>query len=152
MPSLIDKLQQLRADAEAAFQAAASADALEEARVRFLGAKQGLLKGLQKEMGSVAKGEKPAVGKLFNEVKNGLNAALEQAQSRMESSAAAAAPVERFDPTLPGRIDGSSAPAPLGRLHPITQTIEELKDIMGRLGFTAVEGPEIEDDGTTSRR
>ena len=45
-----------------------------------------------------------------------------------------------FDPTLPGR------PLRLGQLHPITQTIDELKDIMGRLGFTAVEGPEIEDE------
>ena len=45
-----------------------------------------------------------------------------------------------FDPTVPGR------PLRLGRLHPITQTIDELKDIMGRLGFTVADGPEIEDD------
>jgi phenylalanyl-tRNA synthetase alpha chain len=45
-----------------------------------------------------------------------------------------------FDPTVPGR------PFRLGRLHPITQTIEELKDIMGRLGFTVALGPEIEDE------
>ena len=45
----------------------------------------------------------------------------------------------RFDPTVPGvRLR-------LGRLHPVTQTIDELKEIMGRLGFTAVEGPEVED-------
>ena len=47
---------------------------------------------------------------------------------------------EPFDPTVPGK-----RPV-LGHLHPITQTIEELKDIMGRLGFTAADGPEIEDE------
>jgi phenylalanyl-tRNA synthetase alpha chain len=46
----------------------------------------------------------------------------------------------QFDPTVPG------VRPRLGHLHPITQTIEELKDIMGRLGFTTVEGPEIEDE------
>src|SRR6185436_7289964 len=45
-----------------------------------------------------------------------------------------------FDGTLPGRQTR------LGKLHPITQTIEELKDIMGRLGFSTADGPEIEDE------
>ena len=46
----------------------------------------------------------------------------------------------QFDPTLPG------TPLRVGRLHPITQTIEELKDIMGRLGFSVAEGREVEDE------
>ena len=46
----------------------------------------------------------------------------------------------QFDPSLPG------SGFKIGRVHPITQTIEELKDIMGRLGFSTVDGPEIEDD------
>ena len=49
-------------------------------------------------------------------------------------------PVTQFDPTLPGRQ------LRLGRLHPITQTIEELKGIMGRLGFSVADGPEVEDE------
>jgi phenylalanyl-tRNA synthetase alpha chain len=47
--------------------------------------------------------------------------------------------VNAIDPTVPGKQPR------IGRLHPITQTIDELKEIMGRLGFTAVEGPEVED-------
>ncbi len=55
-------------------------------------------------------------------------------------SATSGAASEPFDLTVPGK-----RPV-LGHLHPITQTIEELKDIMGRLGFTVAEGPEIEDE------
>ncbi|HXT59569.1 MAG TPA: phenylalanine--tRNA ligase subunit alpha, partial [Pirellulales bacterium] len=56
------------------------------------------------------------------------------------------------DPTLPGWVKNSPNGARLenklrlGHLHPITQTIEDLKEIMGRLGFTVAEGPEIEDE------
>jgi len=59
----------------------------------------------------------------------------------VERVAVKTAPLVRrtFDPTLPG------TPLRLGRLHPITQTIEELKEIMGRLGFSVAEGPEVED-------
>src|SRR5690606_6109988 len=67
-----------------------------------------------------------------------LESALEAAQARI--AAGASEKTEPFDPTLPGRQFR------LGHLHPLTQTIEELKDIMGRLGFTVAEGPEIEDE------
>src|SRR6185295_12070908 len=55
-----------------------------------------------------------------------------------------------FDPTIPGGAvsgkEGERHPFELGHLHPLTQTIEELKDIMGRLGFTVAVGPEVEDE------
>src|SRR4029079_10962045 len=69
-----------------------------------------------------------------------IEAAFEAAQGRAASSTAAKSAGSQFDPTLPGQ------PLRVGRLHPITQTIEELKDIMGRLGFTPADGPEIEDE------
>jgi phenylalanyl-tRNA synthetase alpha chain len=134
------ELDSLATDASAAFGAATTPDAVESARVEFLGAKNGRLKSAQKGLGTVPGPEKPAAGKRFHEVKGIVEAALETAQSRL-TSAKTASPVDpTFDATLPGnRIR-------LGKLHPITQTIEELKDIMGRLGFTAHEGPEIEDE------
>ena len=52
--------------------------------------------------------------------------------------------VRRADPTFDATLPGQRIH--IGRLHPITQTINELKDIMGRLGFTTADGPEIEDD------
>ena len=114
--------------------------ALEAARVEFLGAAKGQLKATQKGLGTVAKEDKPAAGKRFNEVKTAIEAAFAMAQDRIESSPSAQPTDPAFDPTLPGQ------PLRVGRLHPITQTIEDLKEIMGRLGFSPAEGPEIEDE------
>jgi phenylalanyl-tRNA synthetase alpha chain len=132
-------LDALEADARAAFAAAGDAAALEAARIEFLGAKAGRVKDAQQGLGKVDKVDKPAAGKRFNEVKQAVEAAFAAAQEGLAAAAKPQATVA-FDPTLPGR------PLRLGRLHPVTQTIAEMKDIMGRLGFTAVEGPEIEDE------
>jgi phenylalanyl-tRNA synthetase alpha chain len=140
LPDYLASLKSLADEARGAFRAAVSPEALEAARVEFLGAKSGRLKAAQKGLGSVAGPDKPAAGKRFNEVKTAIESAFEEAQSRL-NGALQASPVDpTFDATLPGR------PIRLGKLHPITQTIEELKDIMGRLGFTPHEGPEIEDE------
>ena len=126
-------------DATAAFEAAGDDGALEAARVQFLGTKSGQLKAVQKGLGTVDKGDRPAAGKRFNEVKQAIEAAQQAAVERLAAVVGPAADARRFDPTVPGvRLR-------LGRLHPVTQTIDELKEIMGRLGFTAVEGPEVED-------
>ncbi len=139
LADFISELDQLAGDAQSAFASATNVAAVEEARVEFLGAKAGRLKDAQKGMGTVDKTDKPAAGKKFNETKAIIESAFEAAKARLESGAADAQR-EAFDITLPGRRPK------LGRLHPITQTIERMKEIMGRLGFTAVEGPEIEDD------
>ena len=134
------QLTDLATEGQAAFGQAADQDGLEAARVSFLGAKSGRLKTAQKLMGSIDRSDRPAAGKRFNEVKQQLQAALEAAKQRLAKATGPSSTTETFDPTVPG-------PRPrLGHLHPITQTIEELKDIMGRLGFTVAEGPEIEDE------
>lgn len=113
---------------------------LEDARVEFLGAKSGKLKEAQKGLGKVSKDDKPLAGKRFNEVKNRLEELFQSAADRITGHSRTAGKEAALDVTLPGKRPR------LGHIHPITQTIEELKDIMGRLGFSAVEGPEIEDD------
>ncbi|HEV3341034.1 MAG TPA: phenylalanine--tRNA ligase subunit alpha, partial [Pirellulales bacterium] len=140
LADFLAELGQLEAAALAAFQSAANAESLEAARVEFLGAKSGRLKDLQKGLGTVDKADKPAAGKRFNEVKQSVEAAFRDAQERAAHSTVATGAASRFDPTLPGRRPR------LGHLHPITQTIEDLKQIMGRLGFNVAEGPEIEDE------
>jgi phenylalanyl-tRNA synthetase alpha chain len=140
LAEFVHELDQLESAAQAAFSAADSAAALEEARIEYLGAKSGKLKGAQKGLGAVGKEDKPAAGKRFNEVKNAIEAAFERAKEALASGAAGPAEAPDFDPTVPGR------PLRLGHLHPITQTIDELKEIMGRLGFTVAEGPEVEDE------
>ena len=137
-------LDQFAADAKSAFEEASTLDAIEAARVEFLGAKAGRLKSIQKGMGKVDKEDKPTAGQKLNAVKGLVEAALTAAQEKL-SSGAAESEREAFDITLPG-VAPSREIYRLGKMHPIYQTIHRMKEIMGRLGFTAVEGPEIEDD------
>ena len=136
----LQQLDALATEAEQAFEAASDAESVEAARVAFLGARQGRFKTLQKGMGQLGSDERPAAGKKLNEVKRRLESALAEAKERVAGAGSAATGRPAVDPTLPGDRHE------LGKLHPITQTIEELKDIMGRLGFTAAEGPEVEDE------
>lgn len=140
LDDFVRRLDQLETTALASFQGATKTDTLEAARVEFLGAKSGQLKELQKGLGAVDKADKPAAGKRFNQVKQSIEAAFQSAQERVAKSAVAAGATAGFDPTLPGRRPR------LGHVHPLTQTIEDLKQIMGRLGFNVAEGPEIEDE------
>jgi phenylalanyl-tRNA synthetase alpha chain len=132
-------LDNLALEASKAFAAVQDAAGLESARIEFVGARSGRLKDVQKGLGKVDKADKPAAGKRFNEVKQQIEAGLEAAAARLAQKGGAKIEVRQFDPTVPG------VRPRLGRLHPITQTIEELKDIMGRLGFTVADGPEVED-------
>ena len=143
LDTFIADLDQLAGDAQRAFEGAADAEALDAVRVEFLGAKAGRLKAIQKGLGAIDKADKPAAGQKLNSVKKLVEAALEAAQGKIKSGADVATE-EVFDISQPGRLDRRSFK--LGHLHPITQTIERMKEIMGRLGFAAVEGPEIEDD------
>jgi phenylalanyl-tRNA synthetase alpha chain len=136
----VKQLDELAQSAASAFTGAADSAQLDEARVEFLGAKNGKLKSLQKNMGSVPGASKKAAGMKLNAVKNAIQEAFESAQVRLQGGTESDARDPKFDATIPGKTFR------LGRLHPITQTINELKDIMGRLGFTPAEGPEIEDD------
>jgi phenylalanyl-tRNA synthetase alpha chain len=140
LADFLAELDGLTASATQAFAAATDGEALERARIEFLGAKSGRMKAVQKQLGAIDKADKPAAGKRLNEVKGEIQQAFEAAEQRLSASASTGKSGEHFDRTLPGRRRR------LGRLHPITQTIEELKDIMGRLGFSAADGPEIEDE------
>ncbi|MBX9791730.1 MAG: phenylalanine--tRNA ligase subunit alpha [Pirellulales bacterium] len=139
LAAFLAELDELQSAGQRALDEAQDAAALEAARVEFLGAKSGRLKALQKQLGAVPPSDKPAAGKRFNELKQALDAALEGARQRVESQRAAAVDTT-FDPSLPGNT------RPLGRLHPLTQTIQELQEIMGRLGFSVADGPEVEDE------
>lgn len=140
LAQFLDELDQLSASACAAFGSATDATSLEAARIDFLGAKSGRLRNVQQGLGRVDKAEKPAAGKRFNEVKQAIETAFQNAKDRLAQAGAVRVVGPRFDPTLPGRRPR------LGHLHPLTQTIENLKEIMGRLGFTVAQGPEIEDE------
>ncbi len=139
LAEFLAELDKLIREAVEAFAAVQDAAALEAARIEFVGARSGRLKDVQKGLGRVDKTDKPAAGKRFNEVKQQIEAALLAATERLAQKSGGKAETRHFDPTVPGLRPR------LGRLHPVTQTIEELKDIMGRLGFTVADGPEVED-------
>lgn len=128
---------QFESQALAALQACRCEADVEQVRIQFLGKKQGKLKDLQAVVGKVPPEDRPAVGKRFNEVRDRVTAALAQRQAELQKPKLAATAI---DLTLPGVRPN------LGRLHPLTQTIEEFKDIMGRFGFEVVDGPELEDE------
>ena len=147
LAEFLAELDELAAAARQAFGQAHDKDSLEAARVEFLGAKQGRLKAVQKGLGTVDKADKPAAGKRFNEVKQTVEQAFETAKHTVSASAhipiqTGVSPTGQVVPdlTLPGRRFR------IGRRHPLTQTIDELKEIMGRLGFSVADGPEIEDE------
>ncbi|HLB79653.1 MAG TPA: phenylalanine--tRNA ligase subunit alpha [Dongiaceae bacterium] len=114
--------------------------ALEDVRVAALGRK-GEVTGLMKGLGALPPDERRAAGARLNEIKDEIAAAIEArraelAEADLESRLAG----ERVDVTLPVR------PEPTGRLHPISQTIDETIAIFGEMGFRVAEGPDIEDD------
>src|SRR4030095_1382421 len=100
LTDFISQLDLLAAGATKAFDGAADAAALEAARIEYLGAKSGQLKEAQKGLGAVAKEDKPAAGKRFNEVKTQIELAFESAQVRLASGPAKKANGPLFDPTL----------------------------------------------------
>ncbi|GIX05364.1 MAG: phenylalanine--tRNA ligase alpha subunit [Planctomycetaceae bacterium] len=121
----------------AAIASAADRTALEQVRIEYLGKRQGKLKELQALLAQVPPDQRPIVGKKFNEVRERVTSAWETRQQQLQRPARAETAI---DITLPG------TPPSLGRLHPLTQTIREFRNIMSHLGFELVDGPELEDE------
>ncbi len=136
--SIADTLTELETRGAALLDGAADAEALETARVEFLGRK-GALAGISKEMGRLSPEERAQVGRLLNGVKQNLEARYETRKAGFERAALDARLAgEWLDLTLP-------APGPRpGRLHPLTQIMRELEELFTSLGFAIVDGPEVE--------
>ncbi|MHC4561471.1 MAG: phenylalanine--tRNA ligase subunit alpha [Planctomycetota bacterium] len=134
--SFLDDLSQLNAQATDELAAADSADSLEAWRIKYLGAK-GAVKAAMQRLKDVPKADKAAAGKAANDLKNALQAAFDTAASGAAGKPRA---ISGVDVTLPG-----AKPA-VGHIHVITQTINEICEIFGRMGFQVVTGPEVEDD------
>ncbi|MGF1623778.1 MAG: phenylalanine--tRNA ligase subunit alpha [Alphaproteobacteria bacterium] len=135
-----DGLEALRAEALAACAAAHDLEALEALRVAQLG-KKGAISLAMKALGSMAPEQRKAAGQALNALKDEVGAALEARRAVLEDAALAAAlETDRLDLTLPVRHDGR------GAIHPISQTIDEIVEIFGQMGFSVAEGPDIEGD------
>ncbi len=138
MMDILTSFDQFQLSALKSIEAAETQEQLEAVRVEYMGQKNGRIRDLQKLVGKASADEKPRVGKKFNEVRTAVAEALESRQQSLDSAQSRSA-VSDFDVTLPGLTAG------FGKLHPISRTITEFRELMGRFGFTVVEGPELED-------
>jgi len=139
MSETLERVAQIRAEGEDAIAKARTSEDLEQARIKYLGRKAEL-PNLLRGVGELPPEQRGPVGKRANEVRRGLDAAIDEAHARLDTAELDRRLVEdRVDVTLPG-----DPPQPVGRLHLITQTWRELEDVFVGLGFTVVEGPEVE--------
>ena len=133
-----EQLAKIRSEALAALAGAQSTAQLDELRVKYLG-KKGELTAVLKSMGKLSPEERPAMGQLANEVRAALEQAIEEAGRRLAAQALEQKlQDEAVDVTIPGK-----APK-LGHKHPMYIALDEIKDIFVGMGFTVLDGPEVE--------
>jgi phenylalanyl-tRNA synthetase alpha chain len=133
---LLNELEPLRQIALADLKAAPDLAALEHTRGVYLGT-HGKFTALMKQLGGLPKDERPAAGKLINQAKAELDAALAGRRDELELNAAQS---KEIDFTLPGRRRS------LGKLHPLMQVTDDIVRTFRKIGFVVADGPEVEDD------
>jgi phenylalanyl-tRNA synthetase alpha chain len=135
---MLEQFEKIRKEATEALQKVTDLAALEQFRIKYL-ARKGQITRMLSQIGGLGPKEKPAAGQLANKIKTEVTEAFERLkksllQKQQEKSK------EFIDVTLPG------IPANIGKTHIITQTINELLEIFGRMGFSVAYGPEVEDE------
>jgi phenylalanyl-tRNA synthetase alpha chain len=136
----MEQLQQILDQALQQFAATSDEAELEQIKARYLG-KEGSLTALLKELGKLSAEERPAAGARINQVKQGIEAALQQRRDTLQQNKLAQKlAAESLDVTLPGR--GMAT----GGLHPVTRTLQRIEQLFHSLGFATTTGPEIEHD------
>ena len=133
---MLEDLKALESKALGELAEAVDADALERWRIQYLGTK-GVLKTLMPKIKSASASERPALGKRLNEIKTQLGGAFDRKKADL---AASAAPGPLIDVTEPGIPTGE------GRRHVLSRTIDEVTEVLARMGFSVAYGPEVEDE------
>ena len=132
------QLEQIKQQALSALEAADTPAALDEVRVKFLG-KKGELTAVLKQMGKLSAEERPVMGQLANAVRAEIEEKLEQYKLTINAKVLEAKLAsEAIDVTIPG--EGVA----LGHQHPMNQVLQEVKEIFVGMGYTVVDGPEVE--------
>ncbi len=135
-----ETLDHIRDEALAALQAASKESEVDDLRVRYLGRK-GTLTEMVRGLRDVAPEERPRVGAYLNQIKSDLEERIESSLRTLRASERdKQIASEQIDITVPGRV------VRRGRLHPLTQTLDDIVRIFVGLGFEVAEGPDIEDD------
>lgn len=111
---------------------------LQHVRVKFLG-KKGELTAIMKQMGRLSNDERPVIGQVANDVRTQIEDALNQMDQKLADAELNARLVsEKIDVTMPARKVSA------GTLHPLTLTLNEIKDVFMGMGFNVAEGPEVD--------
>ena len=131
-------LEELRDAALREIAAAPNEQSLEAVRVSYLG-RSGSISAWGEQMKSLGKEERPIVGKLLNEARTSVTAAIEQSAQKLRDAQEVAA-LANIDISLPG------TQAELGSLHPLTQMLDRAIQIFRRMGFALADGPDVEDE------
>lgn len=140
LSDLESQLATLKQDAQQTVADANTLEELEQLRLKYLG-KKGSLSQVLGGMGKLDASERPRIGALANEVKEAVQATLDQRRSALQAAKIEAQlESETLDVTMPGVY------RPQGHTHPLTSTIERAIDIFVGLGYTVAEGPEMETD------
>ena len=133
-----EQLEQIKANALTALEAAATPAALEELRVRLLG-KKGELTAVLKQMGKLSAEERPVMGQMANNVRAAIEEKLEEAKTPLKAKALEQKlEAEAIDVTIPGKT------VELGHRHPMNIALDEAKDLFISMGFKILDGPEVE--------
>lgn len=133
-------LDNLLNNAEKEIETSVSLEALDQVRVHYLG-KKGAVTDLMKLLQTAPAQERPQLGQKINQVKQTLLDKIQEKKQLLESDWVAQKLVQdAIDVTLPGRTQAQ------GSLHPVTQVLMRAEKILAKMGFSVVEGPEIEDD------
>ena len=133
-------IETLETELTGAITGAADIDALEQVRIRALG-KKGAITDLMKNLGKMSPGERQTEGPLMNGLKTRIGDMIAARKTDLEATALEARiSEETLDVSLPVR------PGPEGRIHPVSQVLDEICEIFGDMGFAVAEGPDIEDD------
>jgi phenylalanyl-tRNA synthetase alpha chain len=136
---MIERIEELRVQAEGEISAASSSEALEGLRVHYLGRKAELPQ-LLRGVAQIEAAQRGVVGKAANQARQVLKELIQARAAQLTlAELDQGLEAEGVDVTLPG-----APPQPIGRLHVITATMRELEDIFLGLGFTVMEGPEVE--------
>ena len=132
------QLEAIKASALSAFDAAENLAALDELRVKYLG-KKGELTAVLKMMGKLSAEERPVMGQMANAVRAEIEAKLEERKTALQAAALEAQlAAESIDVTIPGDS------VEMGHQHPMNMVLQEIKDIFVGMGYTVVDGPEVE--------
>jgi len=134
------QLQSLKQIAVAELCQAEDMEGLNVLRVKFLG-KKGSLTSILKGMGALSNEERPRIGQIVNDIRGDLEKIIAtKGEAFKQAELARKLASEKIDISLPGRRIS------VGHKHPLTVTLERIKDIFMRMGFAIAEGPEVEQD------